>query len=60
MAGPQHQEDGVESRRGREAAAPGQADAHPVEDHRAHRGSHRRTVPGEIAAAVSPSLLSTG
>ena len=31
------QEDGVGARGGREAAAPGQADAHAVEYHRPHR-----------------------
>ena len=36
VAGPQYQEDGVEQGRGGDAAALGQVDAVPVEDHRSH------------------------
>ena len=38
---------------GREAAAPGQADANPVENHRPHRGQDSRSVPGEVNRSMS-------
>ena len=37
---------------GREAAALGQADANPVENHRPHRGQDSRSVPGEVPYIV--------
>jgi len=45
VAGPEHQEDGVESGGGGEAAPSRQAHAHPVANHRPHRGPHGRSVP---------------
>lgn len=48
VAGPEHQEDGVVPRGGREAAPPRQADAHPVEDHRSYHRKDSSTVFGAI------------
>ena len=54
VAGPVHQEDRVGARRGREAAPPGQAHAHPVEDHRPNRRQDRRSVPRALRVPPRP------
>lgn len=48
VAGPQHQENRMVQRGGGEAASSGQADAHPVEDHRSHHRTHCCAVSGAL------------
>lgn len=48
MAGPQHQEDRMVERRGREATALGQANADAVANYSAYHWTDSRTVLGEI------------
>mmetsp|Transcript_1680 Transcript_1680/g.3513 ORF Transcript_1680/g.3513 Transcript_1680/m.3513 type:complete len:226 (-) Transcript_1680:1076-1753(-) len=55
VARPFDQEDGVEPRGGGEAAALGQAHAHAVADHRAHRRANGSTVPRALRAPPRPS-----
>ena len=52
MAGPQHQEDRVESGGGGETASPRQAHALSVADHRSHHWQDSRTVPGALRDAA--------